>query len=133
MILLTAAAVSIVHYADNYLNYEDFPQTDAIPAPSATLVGLSWFGFTAFGIAGYVQFRRRHYRIASLCLGFYAGSGLVGFGHYLSADMTEAVWWRQTHVVADIVLGVAILTFAVWTATRMQDEDQGLRRTLARR
>jgi len=27
------------------------------------------------------------------------------------------VWWRQAHVVADIVLGVLVLAFALWSVT----------------
>lgn len=32
--------------------------------------------------------------------------------------MTDAVWWRQAHVVADIVLGLAVLAIAVVFAVR---------------
>lgn len=118
-IFLTAVAISIVHYADNYFNYSEFPQSETIPNPSATLVGLSWFVFTAVGVAGYVLFRRRSYPIACLCLGFYAGSGLVGVLHYATEAMTDAIWWRQAHVVADILLGVAMVSFAVWAALNL--------------
>lgn len=119
-ILLAIAIVSVVHYADNYFNYDAFPQSGTLPNPSRTLVGLSWFLFTAAGITGYLLFRRRRYVIASLLLGFYAGSGLVGFGHYAVEAMTDAVWWRQAHVIADILLGIATLSFAVWAALRLR-------------
>lgn len=118
-LLATAVVVSVVHYADNYFNYDAFPQSESLPAPSRTLVGTSWFIFTAAGLAGYMLFRRREYAVASLLLGFYAGSGLVGFGHYATGGMTDAVWWRQAHVVADILLGLAMISFAIWAALRL--------------
>jgi len=118
ILLALAFAVSVVHYTDNYLNYEDFPRAEGLPAPDASTVLASWFAFTAFGLGGYALFRRRYYRAAALCLGLYSGSGLVGIGHYAAGGMTAAVWWRQAHVVADIALALAILGFAIWTLLR---------------
>ncbi|MBA2522992.1 MAG: hypothetical protein H0V25_06625 [Solirubrobacterales bacterium] len=118
-IFWTAVAVSIVHYADNYFNYESFPQSETLPNPSALTVLLAWFALTAFGLAGYELFRRRRYPIACICLGVYSGSGLVGIAHYAVPGMTDAVWWRQAHVVADIFLGAAVFAFALWGARRM--------------
>ena len=126
-ILAVAVAVSIVHYADNYFNYDEFPQSETLPNPSAALVGLSWFLFTAAGAAGYLLFRRRSYVLACISLGFYSGSGLVGILHYSAEGMTEAVWWRQAHVIADILLGAAMLAFAVWAALSLR-EGQPARR-----
>jgi hypothetical protein len=115
ILLAIAVAVSVVHYADNYLNYDSFPTADDLPAPSAGLVGFSWFAFTAAGLLGYVLFRRgRHMRAACLLLGYYSLSGLVGLGHYAAPAMFDAVWWRQAHVIADIGCGIAVLAFAVW-------------------
>src|SRR5215213_6800160 len=106
-----AVAVSVVHYVDNYFNYSAFPTTDALPAPSAGLVGFSWFAFTAAGVLGYVLFREgRHLRAACVLLAYYSLSGLVGFGHYAASAMFDAVWWRQAHVIADIACGIAMLT-----------------------
>ena len=114
VLLLVAVAVSVVHYADNYLNFADYPDASeaAVPAPSRTLIGLSWFGFTAFGIAGYLAFRDGRERLGAALLAVYSGSGLVGFGHY-TVDMGGQPWWRHAHIVADIACGLAILAFCV--------------------
>ena len=117
-IFFVAVIVSVVHYVDNYVNYEDFPTADSIPNPSKTTVLVAWFVFTAFGLAGYLLFRRRRYPLSLLCLAVYSGSGLVGIGHYLADGMTDAVWWRQAHVVADIACGLAILAFAIWATAQ---------------
>jgi hypothetical protein len=116
----TAFVVSVVHYTDNYVNYGDYPQPgpDALLAPSAAQIGVAWFVFTALGILGlWLWFRGR---ITSACVALtgYSVSGLIGFGHYTVDGATDMVWWRQTHVVVDILCGLAILGFAIWAVLR---------------
>ena len=41
---------------------------------------------------------------------------LIGIGHYTVPGATDMVWWRQAHVVADIVCGAAVFGFALWAA-----------------
>jgi hypothetical protein len=113
-LLAVAIAVSIVHYLDNTINYADYPQPTSGPAPSQALVGVSWFLFTAFGIAGYVLLSRGRDTAAALSLAVYSGSGLVGFLHYSVPGATDMVWWRQAHIVADILCGLAMIAFALW-------------------
>jgi hypothetical protein len=42
-------------------------------------------------------------------------------GHYTVDGATDMVWWRQTHIVLDILCGIAILAFAVRLARRRAD------------
>ena len=121
VVFWTAVAVSVVHYTDNYVNYSAFPQVEDGLNPSRPVVPIAWFVFTPAGIAGYLAFRRGRLRPAALLLGFYSTSGLVGIGHYVAPGMTDAVWWRQAHVVADIALGAAVLACAVWIARRSRE------------
>jgi hypothetical protein len=114
-IFAVAVVVSIVHYTDNYVNYDDYPQSENLN-PSRALVLGSWFGFTAAGLAGYLLFRRRPSGLALVLLAAYSGSGLVGVGHYLVPGATSMPWWRQAHVVLDIACGIAVLSFAIWAA-----------------
>ena len=117
-----AFLVSVVHYTDNYVNYADFPHGGSVPEPSRALVGSSWFLFTAFGVAGLVLFMRRRVVPAAICLTAYSVSGLVGLGHYTVPGATGMVWWRQAHVVVDIVLGVLVLAFALRLVTTRTTE-----------
>jgi hypothetical protein len=113
-LLLVAVAVSIVHYVDNTINYGDYPQPTSGPAPSQGLVAFGWFFFTAFGFAGYLFLARARVTAAAICLAVYSGSGLVGFGHYTVRGATDMPAWRQAHIVADILCGIAMITLAFW-------------------
>jgi hypothetical protein len=125
VLFFTAVAVSVVHYTDNYFNYDDYPEPTTGLAPSQTVVGLAWFPFTAFGVAGYLMYRRGRERLAALLLAAYSGSGLVGFGHYAVPGAFDMPWWRQAHVVADITCGLALVAFAIWTVQRPRTAPAG--------
>ena len=114
-IFAIAVVVSIVHYTDNYVNYDDYPQGESLN-PSAGLVVWAWLGFTAAGLSGYLLFRRRASDLALLLLAAYSGSGLIGIGHYLVPGATAMPWWRQLHVSLDIASGIAMFAFVVWAA-----------------
>ena len=117
-LLALGLLVSVVHYADNTINYDDFPVAASGPNPSRTVVAVAWFVFTAFGVAGLVLYVRGRVRAAGGCLAIYALSGLVGLAHYTAPGATGMPWWRQAHVVADILCGIAILAFAFWSVGR---------------
>jgi hypothetical protein len=113
-----AVAVSVVHYADNTLNYAAYPQPSSGAAPSQLTVGLSWPAFTAVAVAAYLLLRRGRTLAAAFGLAVYSGSGLVGIGHYTVPGATGMPWWRQAHIVADITCGVALLACALWLTRR---------------
>ena len=117
-LVAVAIAVSIVHYVDNVNAYEAYPQSDSIPNPSDTLIGIAWFLLTPFAIAGLVLLRRGRARQAAIALAVYSGSGLVGIGHYAVGGTGDFPWWRHAHIVGDIVLGTAVLAVAAWLAAR---------------
>lgn len=82
------------------------------------MIAVSWFVFTAAGVAALLLFRRGHVAAAAGALAFYSVSGLVGFGHYTVAGAFGMPWWRQAHIAADILCGIAVLAFAVWAVRR---------------
>ncbi len=113
-LLAFAFLVSVVHYTDNYVNYDDYPDGGDLPQPSATLVAAGWFVFTASGALGLWLWLRGHLTAAAGFLTGYSVSGLIGFGHYAVPGATQMVWWRQLHVVTDICCGLAVFGFAIW-------------------
>lgn len=127
-ILGVALLVSIVHYTDNYVAFERYPQLESGPNPTQTMILVGWFAFTAFGLAGYLLFRRGLRGPAAACLAVYSLSGLVGLGHYAAPEVDELAWWRHAHIVVDIICGVAVLTFAIWLAVTSQRRAEDVRR-----
>jgi hypothetical protein len=117
-LLAVAVVVSIVHYVDNTLNYDAYPQPTSGPAPSQPAIAVAWFAFTAFAVGAYVLLRNGRLTAAAVCMAVYAGSGLVGIGHYTVPGATSMPWWRQAHIVADISCGVALLACALWLTRR---------------
>ena len=117
-LLGVAVGISIVHYVDNTLNYDAYPQPTRGPAPAQLTVGLSWLAFTAIAAAAYLLLRRGQILAAAFGLAVYSGSGLVGIGHYTVPGATSMPWWRQAHIVADITCGIALLACALWLTRR---------------
>ena len=128
VLLGLAFLVSIVHYADNFATFADYPEPTSGPAPSKGVIGVSWLVFTAFGAAALVLFARGRIAAAAAFLGVYSVSGLVGLGHYTVPGAFDMPWWRQLHVVADIALGIAVLAFAVWAVRRHRAEATSVSR-----
>jgi hypothetical protein len=119
-LLGVAFVVSVVHYIDNFVNYADYPQPDpgALLAPTAAVIAVSWFVFTAAGLSGLWLWFRRSIVGAALAFASYSISGLIGIGHYTVPEAAGMPWWRHTHVVIDILCGIAVLGFAVWAILR---------------
>lgn len=128
VLLGLAVLASLVHYVDNFFNYADYPEPTSGPAPSRTVVGVSWFFFTAFGAAGLVLFARGRIAAAAACLAVYSISGLIGVGHYTVPGAIDMPWWRQAHVVADFSSGVAILAFVVRVVRRQRAQPMAVSR-----
>ena len=122
VLLGVAFLVSIVHYVDNTVNYADYPSAEAGSAlssvePSQGLVGAAWFIFTTFGVLGLWLLSRGRVAAAAVSIALYSGSGLVGFLHYAVPGATDMPWWRQAHVVADIICGVLLFAYSLKMAT----------------
>lgn len=116
--------VSIVHYVDNVVNFAHFPQPGpgGMPAPSATMIAVGWFVFTAAGLLGIRLFMRSRIVPAAAALAVYSLSGLVGLGHYMVAGAMAMPAWRHAHVIADVICGLLILAFAIWSVVTLRHE-----------
>jgi hypothetical protein len=119
--VLVAAAIveSFVHYADNTLRYDDY--TIADPSFPGSLIKqwvipVSWVLFTIAGIVGYRRFRDGRRPEAAAWIGAYSTSGLISVLHYRDISMSDLSAFQNTFVILDVLLGVLLLAFALWTA-----------------
>ena len=117
-LLAAAVPVSIVHYLDNTVRWDDFVPADPDDLTLSFIeqwtIPVSWVLFTMCAVLGYRAFRARRWPQAAAWLGAYSGSGLVGIGHYVDIPPSQLSLFQNIHVIVDIVLGVLILAFAVW-------------------
>ena len=115
-VLGTAFLLSIVHYVDNTLRFDDYsPDPGLITRPT---IPLAWVVFTAFGIWGYVQYRRGEWGRAAIGLAVYSISGLIGPFHYTTVSPSDFDWFQNLFVVLDSLAGLAVLGVAAWLAWR---------------
>jgi len=113
VILVATVLSSIVHYTDNYIRFDEYPQ-DEPKLISQPLVAIGWASFTVLAVAGYVLYRRGQWRRAALCLAIYSLSGLISPLHYLSGAWSEFDALQHTFILADAACGAAVLAFAAW-------------------
>jgi drug/metabolite transporter (DMT)-like permease len=85
---LVASVVSTaVHYTDNAIYVEHYPQPDWI---NPELVYIVWSLLTLIGIAGYLFFREGRHLPAGLYLLVYSYTGISSAGHYLYGSFDDA-------------------------------------------
>lgn len=117
LLLGAAVVVSVVHYLDNTLRWDDFVAADPDDVTFSFIqrwtIPVAWVAFTACAVVGYRAFAQGRRAAAAPWIGAYSGSGLVGVGHYLDISPSQLSAFQNAHVVADVVLGVLLLGFAI--------------------
>lgn len=115
-LIVASIAATGIHFTDNAIFIEGYPQPDYISVP--LIVG-TWMAWTASAIVAYSLYRRdERSRLAHVLLLVYAYAGLSTLGHYLYGSPSELPLWRNISIVADGVIGFSILAFTVWSAAR---------------
>lgn len=111
-VVLASVVVTAVHFTDNYVSIETYPQPDWV---SEAVVVVAWPLLTAFGVAGYLLYRRGRFAVANACLLVYAYTGISSLGHFLSGSPDEFTPRGLVSVLADGVAGFAVLGLAIWS------------------
>ena len=122
-LLVGALVVSTaVHYTDNWLSVEDYAPREGLIAENPGVVPVAWVLFTLLGVVAYREYRRHGPSLrAHLMLAGFSISGISTFGHllYEGNDFTA---WQGASVLADGILGSAVLAFALVSAARAKPE-----------
>jgi hypothetical protein len=118
--LLIACIVSTaIHFTDNYLYMEKYPQPNWI-TPSS--IYISWMTWTAIGIAGYWLYRSERFWLSYLCLTVYSFCGLASLGHHLYGAMSEFSVKMHFFIATDGLTGLAILGFTLWSSLILREQ-----------
>lgn len=122
VLVVATIAESFVHYLDNTIRYDDYTVEDPSVLGSLVkqwVIPVSWVLFTAAGIVGYRRFREGRYPQAAAFIGAYSVSGLISLLHYTDISVSDLSAFQNTFVFLDVLLGVLLLAFALWTARRL--------------
>ena len=108
-----AVLSSVVHYTDNFIRYDQYPQDDPKLVARPT-IPISWVVFTVFAWLGYRWFIEGRWRRAAGALAFYSISGLISPLHYTSGSLDEFDGLQHLLIVTDGIAGLLVIGFAFW-------------------
>jgi hypothetical protein len=110
-ILLTA-----FHFTDNIVNVDTYPRQDWISGSTIQISGLIfWPLFSAFGVTGYLLYRRGRFPLAHVYLIAFSYLGLVSLLHFTAASPAELTTRGLVSVMIDGVCGLTVLGVTVWS------------------
>ena len=113
MVLVASAIVTAIHFTDNYLYFDQYPQPTWITPPG---VPRAWLIWTAFAVAGYWLYKNQRFWPAYFCLLIYSTCGLSSLGHYFYGHMHQFTPKMHLLILADGLVGAAVLGFVIWSA-----------------
>jgi hypothetical protein len=109
-LLLATVAASILHYADNLLFFEEYPEPAWI---NRSLIDAFWFVMTPLAWIGYLLIRRGSGRAGTLVLLVFVGCNLLTLGHYRYAPMCSIGPRINTLIVLEAVLASVLALFLI--------------------
>ena len=112
LVVMASVLLTAFHFTDNYVSIETYPQPDWI---TGAVVLVAWPLLTAFGVAGYLLYRRGRFAAAHACLLAYSYTGLSSLGHFLSGSPDEFTTRGLVSVLIDGAAGSAVLAVTVWS------------------
>ena len=113
LLLIVSIISTSIHFTDNYLFIEQYPQPAWITAAS---IYQSWLILTAVGIAGYWLYKERKFWVGYVCLIIYSLTGLASPGHYLYGSLSQFSLKMHLLIWTDGLTGLAVLGFVFWSA-----------------
>jgi hypothetical protein len=115
LVVVASVVVTLFHFTDNYVSIETYPEAGWQPDWFDVVVLVSWPLFTAFGVVGYLLYRRGQLATAHACLIVYSYTGLSSLGHFLYGSPDEFTTRGLVSVFTDVLAGSAVLAVTVWS------------------
>jgi hypothetical protein len=110
-----------IHYTDNWLSVDNYAPSTGLIADNPGLVPVAWVLFAIVGVLGYRAYVRRPSTAAHVLLAIFSVSGISTFGH-LIYEGNDFAAWQWASVLADGLLGLALLAFTLWSAARVRPQ-----------
>lgn len=110
-LLSATVAGSILHYADNLLFFEQYPEP---PWINRTMIDVFWFLMTPLAWIGYRLIRRGSHRAGTLVLLVYVGCNLLALGHYRYAPMCSVAPRINAFILLEAVLACVLAAFLIF-------------------
>lgn len=111
-VLLAGIVLTTIHYTDNYLYFDEYPQPGSL---RRWQVYTAWLVLTAIGVAGYRLFTRGNAPAAYVCLAVYSYTGTSSLGHYLYGTLSDFSAKQHVFIAIDGLSGLAVIAFVVWS------------------
>ena len=115
-VFVTALLLSVVHYIDNTVRFDDYTGGRKGFVTQA-MIPVSWVLFTAAGVAGYRCLKHGNRGLGGALLGAYSVSGLIGIFHYTTVSPGDFDWFQNTFIGPDFLAGLAVFVVAVRIVT----------------
>ena len=113
-VFVTALLLSVVHYIDNTIRFEDYTGGKASDGfITRPMIPISWVFFTAAGVAGYRSLKQGNRALAGSLLAIFSVSGLIGIGHFTTVSPNDFSAFQNTFIALDFLAGLAVFVLAV--------------------
>ncbi|MDQ3958176.1 MAG: hypothetical protein M3273_07635 [Actinomycetota bacterium] len=109
-VLVASVVSTAIHYTDNYLFIEEYPQPEWIEKSTIYSV---WLMLTAVGAIGYWMYRTGWRVAAGACLLVYSYTGLSSLGHYFFGSFSDFTAKMHFFIWTDGLTGAAVLACAL--------------------
>jgi len=117
-VFATALLLSVVHYIDNTVRFEDYTGGQASDGfITRPMIPFSWVLFTAAGVAGYRALKQGNRALGGSLLAVFSVSGLIGIFHYTTVSPGDFSAFQNTFIGLDFLAGLAVFVRAAKVAT----------------
>jgi hypothetical protein len=124
-ILAASILSTAIHYTHNFIAVDRYPgPKGSFYTVVRVAIVIGWPLLTWIGLMGYRRYSERRYREAHVCLVVYSFTGLATLGHFLYGNPQIPGFFYAT-LFTDAIAGLAVLAFALWSASSMPPRVEG--------
>ena len=117
-ILLFSIAITSIHYTDNALFIDNYPEPEWITTSG---VFITWGVMTLVAVVSYWLYQQQYFWFSYFLLGIYSITGLSSLTHYFYGTMSQFSGKMHLFIWSDAIAGLAVVAFIVWSALITQE------------